>query len=359
MGKHPSKDRRRLQAAYSPKADDALQQAMIGLGIVPEFPGHNAEVDGAVFSPAGDKLLIAGDSGLKLWDIATHSEVSTFPSGASSRIFQAVFSPDGQQILALTENGIFVWNTETGATLAQDFETGTYVNRLSYSPNGIHAAFGMMDGSVQLWNLTTATLEQTYPVQLAAVSGLAFSPDGRALLVGGNRTPHEVYLVNLETGEQRAFTGLRDFSNDVAFSPDGQYVLAGADSADRRAVLWATETGEVVHTFSGAINDINAVTFSPDGHYVLLGSADLTARLYDVDSGDEVRRFPLNQSFVASVAFSPDGKTVLIGSNGKSVRLWPISIEDTIALACANITRDFTAEERAEYGLGEGAICPT
>jgi hypothetical protein len=40
------------------------------------------------------------------------------------------------------------------------------------------------------------------------------------------------------------------------------------------------------------------------------------------------------------------------------VRVWPTSIEDTIALACSKMTRDFTTEERVQYGLGEGAACP-
>jgi DNA-binding beta-propeller fold protein YncE len=345
-----------IQTVQTPKADAALQRAMISLEIVPQFPGHTNDTDSAVFSPDGNRILIAGSDGVHLWDIATHSEVRTFPGSTPSTSYQAVFSPDGRYILALTEDGIRLWNAETGATMVNNFDTGTYVGRLSYSPDGVRVAFGMVDGSVQIWNLNTVTLEQTFQVQRDA-GNVVFSPDGKAVLVGGDRTQNEVYLVNLETGEQRAFVGLRDFSNGIALSPDGQYVLAGGDSADRRAILWAADTGEQVHIFSGFINDVNVVTFSPDGKYALVGSADRTARIFDVESGAEMRGFR-SESYVGSVAFSPDGKTVLVGSQSGMVRLWPVSIEDTVALACSKVTRDFTAEERAQYGLGEGAACP-
>jgi sugar lactone lactonase YvrE len=348
-----------MQTAPTPKADAALQRAMIHLEIVPQLPGHSAELNAAVFSPDGNRLLISSYDGAHLWDIATTSEIRNFPGDNPSRILEAVFSPDGRQILALTEDGIFLWDVETGTTILSGFDTGTFVNHLAYAPDGVHAAFGMVDGSVQIWNLDTPALEQTFQVQGDGIGDLAFSPEGKSLLVGGDRTQNEIYLVNLETGDQRAFVGLRDFSNSVAFSPDGQYVLAGGDTQDRRAVLWATETGEQIHVFSGFINDVNVVTFSPDGQYVLAGSADRTARIFDIESGAEVRGFTGGENYVGSVAFSPDdGKIVLVGIQGGSVRLWPASIEDTVTLACSKMIRDFTTEERAEYGLGEGAACP-
>jgi len=43
-----------------------------------------------------------------------------------------------------------------------------------------------------------------------------------------------------------------------------------------------------------------------------------------------------------------------------TARLWDVDINDTIADLCARLQRDFTAEERAQYGIpDDGPTCPT
>jgi WD domain, G-beta repeat/Caspase domain len=106
----------------------------------------------------------------------------------------------------------------------------------------------------------------------------------------------------------------------VAFSPDGCYVLTG--SANKTARLWDIETGKEVRMFEGHEARITSVAFSPDGRYVLTGSGDNTARLWDRETGKEVRKFEGHAAWITSVAFSPDGRYVLTGSWDSTTRLW-------------------------------------
>jgi WD domain, G-beta repeat len=72
----------------------------------------------------------------------------------------------------------------------------------------------------------------------------------------------------------------------VAFSPDGKRVLTG--SYDNTARLWDAATGEAVATLKGHTAQVLAVAFSPDGRRVLTGSNDHTARLWDLPTAQEL-----------------------------------------------------------------------
>jgi WD40 repeat protein len=79
-----------------------------------------------------------------------------------------------------------------------------------------------------------------------------------------------------------------------------------------------------------------------------------------VATGQELREFVGHNGPVKAVAFSPDGKYVLTGSDDGTARLWDTDYHDTIRYACSLLRRDFTKEERAQYGIADNSpTCPT
>jgi WD40 repeat protein len=56
------------------------------------------------------------------------------------------------------------------------------------------------------------------------------------------------------------------------------------------------------------------VAFSRDGKTILTGSADRTARLWDVGTGKRIGAPMRHADWVPTVAFSPDGETIATGS---------------------------------------------
>lgn len=109
--------------------------------------------------------------------------------------------------------------------------------------------------------------------------------------------------------------------SSVDFSPDGKTVLTG--SADNTAKLWDL-SGRLIQTFKGHTDQVHSVAFSPDGKTVLTGSFDKTASLWDL-SGRLIQTFKGHKSFIESVAFRPDGKQILTGSSDKTAKLWDLT----------------------------------
>jgi hypothetical protein len=93
---------------------------------------------------------------------------------------------------------------------------------------------------------------------------------------------------------------------------------------------------------------VHALAFSPDGTTLATGSADRTARLWEVASGRELARLT-HQGSVWAVAFSPDGTTLATASEDETARLWLWQPKDLIAEACARLTRNLTREEWLQY----------
>jgi WD40 repeat protein len=91
----------------------------------------------------------------------------------------------------------------------------------------------------------------------------------------------------------------------------------------------------------------------------LLGIFDFTTRLWDAETGQELRRFIGHTAGVENVVFSPDGKYLLSGSDDGTAMLWDVDYHTTIEYLCSVLLRDFTDDERTQYGITDNSpTCP-
>ena len=122
---------------------------------------------------------------------------------------------------------------------------------------------------------------------------VAFSPDGRRLLIAGS---DYLRVWDLETAELLALISLRlggEMVVSLAASPDGRLALCGCrNSGDARLIDLGR--GECVRRFPGShgwLFFLRPVAFSPEGRRVLTGSQDQTARVWDIDTGNQLACF--------------------------------------------------------------------
>jgi len=195
--------------------------------------------------------------------------------------------------------------------------------------------------------LPTATLDPFIKVIQtdAVLNSVAFSPDGKRLVVGTNRSTAEVWEV--ASGE-KILTLIGHTQGDVsyvAYSPDGTLIATAGQ--DRTVRLWDANTGDSLRVLAGG--EVT-VAFSPDGQWVAAGGKDGVARVWHVASGELRFAFSGHPEGALSVAFDPGASITFTLSAGP--QLQP-------ALASKGVELQFrpaTYHPRPLSGMGENAL---
>jgi WD40 repeat protein/tRNA A-37 threonylcarbamoyl transferase component Bud32 len=76
----------------------------------------------------------------------------------------------------------------------------------------------------------------------------------------------------------------------------------------------------ILPTYKGHTGRVNALAWSPDGQRIVSGSADQTAKVWDVGSGKTIWSHATRAKWVLAVAWSPDGQRIVVG--GASPLSW-------------------------------------
>ncbi|MCT7963375.1 NB-ARC domain-containing protein, partial [Laspinema sp. D1] len=236
----------------------------VGGALIRTLTGHSWSVQAVAITPDGKQAVSASsDKTLKLWDLATGSELATL-TGHSKSVQAVAITPDGKQaVSASDDNTLKLWDLAMGSERATLTGHSKSVWAVAITPDGKQAVSASWDSTLKLWDLAT---------------GL----------------------------ERATLRGRGNFLFAVAITPDGKQAVSA--SLDNTLELWDLVTGSELATLTGHSHSVNAVAITPDGKQAVSASNDKTLKLWDLATGSELATLTGHSHSVNAVAITPDGK---------------------------------------------------
>lgn len=201
------------------------------------------------------------------------------------------------------------------------------ITAVTFATDGNHVILGSQAG-IQILSWPELKEAKHARTELSHVHDLAFSPDGKTLLVAGG-APAEHGTVEIyswpELKRIDSIKAHKDLTYRVAWSPDGsRWVSASGDGTCR---VFAAATRKAETTYEGHSRAVLAVQFLPDGKTIVSAGVDQSLQLWEAESGKQVKNLDNHVAAVNDVAVRTAGKfeggpMVVSVSEDRTVRLW-------------------------------------
>jgi WD40 repeat protein len=247
-------------------------------------------------------------------------------------VSEVAVSADGKIALSHSGTDLRVWDLDTGKQISRlqgNFLPGT---RMALAPDGGSAVadrFGTDDVVLACWDTTTGMERRLLDAAARDVTGIAFTPDGKALLVGsGNGS---VQLRSAEEHKRLRLLKERDEEErvlGVAVSRDGRYGLSGDEHGTLR--LWDLGTGKEKARTALQVERLRAVALGPDRSVAACLASDGVLRLWDT-TADTERHLVDQETVIRCFAFEPDGRRIATGGDDGILRLWDVATGKEVA----------------------------
>ncbi|PRP95538.1 WD domain, G-beta repeat [Enhygromyxa salina] len=326
---------------------------------------HATVIDASI--GAQTRVALVHDELIELWDVATgqvQASVTTPVPGSGARVGALFATRDAAEVLVQFEDGsaVTVWDTTHGTlrTIATPDPTdpkdppeqADRALALALSPEGELIATGGADRIARVWSIETGELVATIEAHEDALTSLAFTPDGAALVAGDRSGQLRIHPLALGAEASLPLRGASLGASGVAatvhhddsalelrwsggqtsarwplerpvtkalVSVDGSRLALLYAEGDLALVSGATgPAGEAIATVPARVLDL---ALSSDGKLLAVAGEDRRVSLIDTN-GQPIATLSGHDAPVDRLALSPDGTRLVSADRSKVLRVW-------------------------------------
>jgi WD40 repeat protein len=285
-------------------------------------------------SPDGRTLAsIREDGVVQLWKPGERGEIAAWPAHANVLSFRpdwcrhaVVFSPDGTTLFTAGQDGaVRCWDLKSKKLIHTVSHLPYAVNRLAIARDGKLLA-GQGEGQrayVWRWSGTELELLESFEQDLWVPTGIGFSPDGKALLVGWVDQP--IVRYDLEADDPGVAHPIVGTTGPFVFSDDGKWlVTAGPGRHIVQRWTWPSLAPLPPLKVEGGVADSFAI--SPDSEWLAAGLLGGQLNLWSLGKREpqETRVLLGHEDVIGTVVFvrSDGGVNLVSISQDNTIRQW-------------------------------------
>ncbi|KAI8867250.1 WD40 repeat-like protein, partial [Ramicandelaber brevisporus] len=257
--------------------------------------GHRGAVTDVAWSPDGECVYSSsGDGFAAMWDAQTGERLARFKCGEVSFRNAKSNTPSMQDLVAsASDDGVMrIWDTRVAGNPVQSFTHSYPLTAVANSQTNSAGAvfFGGIDGSIQVYDVRSRSVVDTFEGHTDTISGLSFIPGNIGSFVLSSSMDSSLRLWDTSPftfGEHNSrmktalsgakLSGPEQILSKPGASFDGELVACGG--ADRVVTIWRTSNNKAIHRFSGHRGCVTAVDIHPSESIILSASMDRTLLL--------------------------------------------------------------------------------
>jgi WD40 repeat protein len=195
------------------------------------------------------------------------------------------------------------------------------VTGLAFSPDGKWFASGGGDGEVGLWD--GGTLQEVHHLRglFGSEARVLFSPDSKTLAGAAPGGDPGVIVWDVTTGKER-WRG-PDATRALAFSPDGKWLACGLTTGP--ISLRDASTGKERLQIKGHDEAVGHLVFRNGGRTLASVGRHRTLCQWDVSTGKQISRVKSADASAEALCFSPDGKYLVTQPLATEILVWELA----------------------------------
>ena len=298
-------------------------------------------IDGVTFSPDSQWIALHRyHEAIRVWDIQNAvciAEMEFTKKQDRWGLTEPIFSEDGERLAVFNayeyNRKVQVWCPRTGVLISETEISSTY----DVYPTCFSSDLRLLAGTnyvrdnrtaefIAVWCVETGEQIARFDWTEGRFGRLCFSLCGRFLAVGGSEGRIQVWDMESENLEE-TYTKYEDAQMHPYYTPEDGLIAAVASPSQSKIEIWHLEKGEKIDTF-GHQSEGKLARFSENGiqlAYTDSNEIKIWTKGKSTDQASPTIQEPTSAVTVGSLVLTPDEKTIVATYWGRKAFLWDVS----------------------------------